>query len=124
MSYTIKPSVDQKFLQLKSMNQINMDIVRQWSADVEKKSREMNIRKFLFDVRSTHNVSILLEGYVFAYRDFLLLNLSRDVRSAILISEEDLSHNFTETTLRSAGYDVRIFTDESSAVEWLEEEKH
>lgn len=122
MNYTIELSENQKFLQVKTTGQINIDIIRQWSEDIEKKSHALDIQKFLFDVRSAQNVSTVLENYLFAYRDSMELNLPRQVRSAILICEKDRSHDFVETTFRNAGYNVRIFTDESSAVKWLEED--
>lgn len=121
MNYSIKLSENQRFLEVKTTGKINIDVIRQWSADIEKRSRAMDIRRFLFDVRSAQNVSTVLENYDFAYRDSVELNLQRNVRSAILVSETDQSHDFAETTLRNAGYNVRIFTDESSAVKWLEE---
>jgi len=121
MSYTITLSESRKFLEVKATGPITIDIVRQWSADIEKMSRAMDIRRFLFDVRTAQNVCTVLENYFFAYRNSMELNLPRDVRSAILVSERDQSHDFVETTLRNAGYNVRIFTDESSAVKWLEE---
>ena len=122
MNYTIKLSKNKKFLEVKVKGQINKDIARQWSADVAKKSRELDIRSFLFDVRSAQNVATVMEQYTFAYQDSEELNLpKKDVRSAILISETDRSHNFVETTFKNAGYDVRLFTDKLSAVKWLEE---
>lgn len=121
MNYTIKLSKNKKFLEVKVMCQINKDIARQWSADVAKKSRELDIRRFLFDVRSAQNVGTVMEQYTFAYQDSEELNLPKDVRSAILISETDRSHDFVETSFKNVGFDVRIFTDKSSAVKWLEE---
>ena len=121
MNYTIKLSENKKFLEVKVKGQINKDIARQWSADIAKKSRELDIRSFLFDVRSAQNVATVMEQYTFAYQDSEKLNLLKDVRSAILISETDRSHDFVETSFKNAGYDVRIFTDKLSAVKWLEE---
>ena len=121
MDYTIKLSKNKKFLEVKVKGQINKDIARQWSADIAKKSRELDIRSFLFDVRSAQNVATVMEQYTFAYQDSEELNLPKDVRSAILIGETDRSHDFVETSFKNAGFDVRIFTDKSSAVKWLEE---
>ena len=122
MNYTIKLSKNQKFLGVKAEGQINIDIARQWSADVEKKSRAMGIQRFLFDVRDAQNVGTVLENYIFAYQDSMKLNLPKSVRSAILVSETDRSHDFVETTFKNAGYNVKIFTDKSSAVKWLEKD--
>ena len=121
MNYTIKLSENKKYLEVEVKGQINKDIARQWSADIAKKSRELDIRSFLFDVRSAQNVATVTEQYTFAYQDSEELNLPKDVRSAILISETDRSHDFVETSFKNAGFDVRIFTDKSSAVKWLEE---
>ena len=121
MNYTIKLSKNQKFLEVKVIDKINKDIARQWSVEVAKKSRELDIRRFLFDVRSAQNVATVLDKYTFAYQDSVELNLPKDIRSAILVSETDRSHDFVETTFKNAGYDVRIFTDKLSAVKWLEE---
>lgn len=123
MDYTIELSENRMFLKVKAMSQINIDIVRQWSADIDEKSRAMNIRRFLFDVRSAHNVATILENILFAHKDSAELKLSKNVRSAILVSETDGSHNLAETALRNAGYNVRIFKDELTAVEWLEKER-
>ena len=97
------------------------DLAGQWYADLEERNRSLDIKRFLFDVRSANNVSSIIENYLFAYEGSASLDMPRDVRSAILISEEDHSHDFIEVTFRNAGYNVRIFTDESSAVKWLEE---
>ena len=119
LDYTIELSKNHKYLRVKALSPVTTDIVRRWSEDLVERSRELNIRCFLFDVRSVSNVSSVLENYFFAYEDTTALGLSRNNRAAILVSEEDRSHNFAETTLRNFGYDVRIFTDESAAIEWL-----
>jgi hypothetical protein len=121
MNYTIELSENRRILVVKATGPINIDTVRQWSEDIDTRSRATDIRRFLFDVRSAQNIGTVLENYTFAYRDSKEINLQRNVRSAILVSETDPSHEFSATTLRNAGYNVRIFTDESSAVEWLEE---
>jgi hypothetical protein len=81
----------------------------------------MNIKRFLFDVRMARNACSILENYHYAYNDPDNLHLLKDIRSAILVSKGDQSHDFVETTLRNAGINVKIFTDESAAVKFLEE---
>jgi hypothetical protein len=39
----------------------------------------------------------------------------------MLTSPNDKSHDFIETVLRNAGYDVKLFVNESEAITWLEE---
>lgn len=124
MDYTIELSDDQKFFRVKVRGRVTTDLARQWYADLEDRNRSLGVKRFLFDVRSASNVSSVIENYLFAYEDTVELDMSRDVRSAILVSEGDRSHDFVETTFRNAGYNVKIFTDESSAVKWLEENTH
>lgn len=122
MNYTIDLSEDKRFLVMKAAGDFTIDIVRQWSVEIAERGRELNIRRFLFDVRLARNACTILENYNHAYRDADDLQLLKDIRSAILTSEGDRSHDFVEITFRNAGIDVKLFTDESSAVKWLEEE--
>ena len=121
VDYTIELSENRNFFRVRVKGQVTTDLARQWNADLEERNRSLGIKRFLFDVRSASNVSSIIENYLFAYEDTVKLDMSRNVRSAILISEGDQSHDFIETAFRNAGYNVRIFNDESSAVKWLGE---
>lgn len=121
MKYTISPSDNNKFLIMKAMGDFTIEIARQWSIELSETGRKMNIKRFLFDVRMARNACSILENYNHAYKDPDNLHLLTDIRSAILVSEGDQSHNFIETTFLNAGFNIKIFTDESVAVKWLEE---
>lgn len=121
MKYTITLSENKKYLTIKVLDDFTIGVVKQWSLGAAERSRELNIKKFLFDVRVAHNACTILENYHSAYRDHAELHLPRDVCSAILISEEDRSHDVVEMAYQSAGFNVKIFTDEAAAVKWLEE---
>ncbi len=122
MNYTIELSPNQKYFIIKITGKINLETIRQWSKELEKKSRSLKINRFLFDAREAQETSSITEMYHFAYNESVELNLQRNVRSAILVDEEDKSHNFVETAMRNAGYNVKIFRDELLAVTWVEEE--
>jgi hypothetical protein len=121
MNYTIELSENRRYLLIKTTGAITMDTVRDWSSDLEKKSCKTGIRRFLFDARSSTSISSIIENYRFAHHEAETLNMQRTARSAILVSEDDQSHDFVETTLRNAGFTVKLFTHKSSAEEWLEE---
>lgn len=106
---------------MKALGDFTIDVAREWSVEISEMGRQMNIRRFLFDVRLARNACSVLENYNHGRHDPDDLHLLKDIHSAILISEGDLTHNFVETTFRNAGLNVRIFTDESVAVKWLEE---
>lgn len=84
-------------------------------------SQYRNYQKWFHDTGVSWSASLQTFRYVHAYHDPDNLYLIKDIRSAILVSEGDQSHNFIETTFQNAGLCVKIFTDESVAVKWLEE---
>lgn len=99
---------------------MSSDIGRQSGVAAAQLANERNIKNFMFDVRSAPNVQSVIDDYTFAYEEMAALGFPSGSRSALLISSDDKSHDFIETAFRNAGYLVRIFTDESLAISWLE----
>jgi len=122
MNYTIGVSESGKFIRLRVEGEISAELARKWSDEMREMGLASGIGRFLSDVRGARNVSSILENYSFAYKDAPELSLDRNARVAILASPDDRSHDFVEVTLQNAGYNVRLFRDESSAVQWLEED--
>ena len=122
MSFEVFLSDDEKQIVCRVTGPMDVDVAREFSLAIEDLNKERRVDRFLFDVRGASNVSGVLDNYTFAYRDMAELDLRRDIRSAILTSKGDRSHDFVETLLRNAGYRARIFDDEAVAVAWLEEE--
>lgn len=122
MSYTISISDSRKFLRVHVEGDVSAAAAREWSAELREASRAQGIQRLLVDVRSSRNVSTVLQNYQYAYRSSSDLELPKNVRSAILTSPDDRSHDMVETFMRNAGYNVRIFTDESAAIAWLEDD--
>ncbi len=85
-------------------------------------SRATNIKRLLTDVRGAPNISSVYQNYEYAYKDMIDLKLQRDVRSAILVDDADTTHDFLETVVRNAGYNLQVFRSESAAIAWLNEE--
>ena len=77
------------------------------------------IKCYLFDLRGAPNVENTLANYKFAYEEISDFGFPKDTRSALLTDPGDRSHEFMETVFMNAGYVVRLFTDEMSAISWL-----
>lgn len=122
MSYSIHISDNRKFLCVVVKVDVTVPLACKWSAEMQNVSQTSGIRRFLIDVRGSRNISDVLENYMFAYKHADELKLERNTRYAILVSPGDSSHDFVETVMRNCGYYVRRFVDESSAVDWLEED--
>ena len=120
MSYTITTSDNGKYLICRVSGEITVDLAREFTKELNRLSRTLNIKRFLNDVREATNALSTLQNYNFAYKDMAEMNLQRDACSAILVGPADKSHDFVGTVTQNAGYNVRIFHDEEAAIAWLD----
>ena len=81
-----------------------------------------NLNKFLYDLRNSRNKETINANYIFAKQDLKRLDPNPTNKIAMLTSPNDKSHDFIETVLRNAGYNVKLFIVEADAIVWLEEE--
>jgi hypothetical protein len=123
MNYTITTSENGKYLICRVSGEITVDIAREFTKELNRLSRSLNIKRFLNDVREAANALSTLQNYDFAYKDMAEMNLQRDACSAILVGPADRTHDFVETVTQNAGYNVRIFHDEAAAIAWLENDE-
>jgi hypothetical protein len=121
MNFTITTSPNGKYLICRVTGEITVDIARQFTKELDRLSRTLNIKRFLNDVRDASNALSTLQNYDFAYIDMAEMNLQRDACSAILVGPADKTHDFVETVTQNAGFNVRIFHDEEAAIAWLEQ---
>jgi hypothetical protein len=83
---------------------------------------ERGLRNQLIDVRGMPNVDSVQHNYDFAYIELQDFEEHLHSRVAILADPTDRTHDFVEVVSRNAGYNVKVFIDEKSAIEWLEHE--
>ncbi|MBP1682527.1 MAG: hypothetical protein H6Q27_90 [Ignavibacteriaceae bacterium] len=81
-----------------------------------------NLNKFLYDLRNSRNKETINANYIFAKQDLKRLDPNPTNKIGLLTSPNDKSHDFIETVLRNAGYNVKLFIVEEEAIIWLEEE--
>lgn len=122
MSHKIFLSEDGKYIVCEVTGLITLEVLREFASEVNSLSRATGVKRLLHDVRHAVNVMKISQNYQYAYEDMEGLELQRDVRSVILVNPADKSHDFMETVSQNAGYNVRIFQDEDTAISWLNEE--
>jgi hypothetical protein len=120
MCYTIELSENGQYIRILTREDVSIDMASRWAVESDNMGRAHGIKRFLFDVRGARNIASMADNYAFAYNDLSQLGVDKGARSAILIDRDDSSHDFVETTLRNAGVNVRLFTDEAAAIQWLE----
>ena len=119
MGYRIELPEDRNYILIRVEGEVTVDLVREWSGELTEMSQAHGIQRFLFDARKARNVSSAYKSYRFAHVDSDELNLKKSDRSAILTSPDDPTHEFVVLTFRNAGFNMRLFTDKPSAIEWL-----
>jgi hypothetical protein len=120
LNYSIEISSNGKYYRITGIVDVTVEIGREWMLDLVALSKESGIKAYLFDLRNVKNVSNLVDNYGFSYKDISKLKVDRIAPHAILVDPDDDSHNFIETTMLNAGYNARIFFDESDAIKWVE----
>lgn len=119
MKYEVSLSGDGTYVLIRVRGAMTRELGRRCGKDAVRMGAEHGLRRFLFDLRDAPNIENILSNYQFAYKDMADFGFDRQARSALLTNPSDRSHDFIETAFRNAGYDVRIFSDEESAVAWL-----
>ena len=122
MEYETSISESGGYISVKVNQPMTNDLGRRLGTDVARLANEKNIKKFLVDVRKAPNLHSVTDDYVYAYKDMDNFGFTKSMQSALLISPDDSSHDFIATVFRNAGYQVKIFTDENTAISWLEKE--
>ena len=119
MKYKISVSEDGTYISIRVLETITGEIEKEFAKFAIKEAKQRKIRKFLVDVRGTRNIANSSEQYLLGYEDMKQFDLDKHSRIAVLVDENDNSHNFIETIMFNAGYLCSIFIDEDAALEWL-----
>lgn len=121
MDYEISVAENRTYLRVDVHSPMTSELGRRCTVDVTNLGRQQNINRYLYDLRGAPNVQGMVQNYEFAYQDMADLGFPKDVWCALLTDVEDESHNAIATFFTNAGYKMRVFTDEPSAVAWLED---
>lgn len=121
MSYTIELPENKKYIICRINVPLTAEVVNDYTQKLDRMSRDMGIKRFLFDVRNSRNVLSAVDNYDYAHKDMKEMELQKDVRAAILTAPDDHSHDFFELNAQNEGYNLHIFRDADEAIAWLSE---
>ena len=99
---------------------MTVELGRECGAQAVTMGEKLQVNKYLFDLRKSPNIERVHANYEFAREDMSRFGFHKDAYSALLVHPEDHSHDFIATAFETAGYNVRLFTEEELAVRWLE----
>ena len=121
MKYEIYVSDRKTYVHVRINEAVTPELLADFIGAAAKKSSECGIDNFLFDLRSAHNETSLYKHYEIVYKDSKDLGFKLRSKHALVVSRENMAdYDFVETILVNAGYQGKIFTEELSAIEWLE----
>jgi len=119
MQYKIAFSADEGFVRITVYDLITADLERGFAKEAIAAAKQNGVLRYLVDVREVPNVASPLDQYSFAYEDMVRLGLDRSSRIAVLVGQDDHSHDFIETVFRNARHTCQLFADEDDARHWL-----
>jgi hypothetical protein len=88
--------------------------------EAHKLAAERGITRQLVDATGARNVDSAFGNYDFAYADFpAAVAINKRLSVAILVRPGDRSHDFPETAMRNAGFNVALFRERDRAIAFL-----
>lgn len=118
----IKISENSKYIVVRVNENMTRSLAEHLGIEASNLGKKKHITKYLYDLRNSRNIESINANYIFAYQEMKKIDLNPTNMVAMLTSAGDNSHNFVETVLRNAGFNVRIFNDEQEAINWLQTE--
>jgi len=116
----ISLSDDSSYIILEVTGDITRESAINSSIDAHKFGKEKGIKKYLVDCTSSRNVDSVYNNYQFAYNDMKHTEgIDTTSITVILVSPEDHSHDFVETTARNSGLNFTLFRNREKAIEFL-----
>ena len=120
MSHVINVSEDGKYIILEIAGDITTENIMNMILEAHALGEKLKISQYLVDGIRARNMSSVTDNYNFAYKNMRAtpgVNLS--ARVAMLVSQDDHSHDFIETVTQNSGFVTKLFRDRNSAIDYL-----
>jgi hypothetical protein len=120
MTHQIYLSEDSQYIILEVEGEITRENAMVFNLEAHKLGKELALNKYLVDLTNARNVESTLNNYQFTYGDMKQepgINLT--AIAALVVAEDDHSHDFFETLAKNSGLNVTLFRDKEKAIEYL-----
>lgn len=119
MHYKIGLSDDKTHIVQKMYGEITCEAAMKCAEASHALGKKLGINRFLVDATGARNIESSFDNYEFANRALNTAKIDRRAVVALLVSPDDTSHDFVETVLRNAGYNITLFRDRRQAERYL-----
>ncbi len=121
MKYDIFLSDRKTYLYILVNEAVTSELLHDFIGETAKKGNKYRIDNFLFDLRDAPNRADIHDHYVVVNNLSPKLGFKSRSKHALLLRQKDIDdYIFVRAILNITGYQSKIFTDELSAIEWLE----
>lgn len=110
-----------KYLTCRVFVPVSQEVAHGMAVALSQLAQQTGVDGRLIDVRGLPNVMSVITNYDLAYKDMDAWQIDRSTKVATLVSPGDASQQFVIDAIRNAGFNLRVFHEESPAVAWLEE---
>lgn len=110
----------QKYILVVVQTDITYDVALQFMEQAFAEASKHGIRNYLFDVRGVRNIASTENNYRLVNEDARRLGFDKTAKIGLLIDISDDSHDFIEAAANGAGFNCKMFTSESSMLEWIQ----
>ena len=102
---------------------ISWDVLAEQISRAAEKGEQWGFHRYLVDFRDSEKQLGVLEDHDVAYRRTRECGLGPiGTKHALIVKPEEFDEfRFVETAFRNAGYDLKVFTEEDAALEWIRE---
>jgi len=98
------------------------ELLSELMSRIADKAEEWGFSRHLVDLREGEKQLAVIDDYDLAYRKAREYGLKPGSIHAIIVRHEDIDEfRFVETVFLNAGYTLKIFTEEDTALDWIRE---
>ncbi|MBS4034291.1 MAG: STAS/SEC14 domain-containing protein [Ignavibacterium sp.] len=119
MKYTVSVSNDRKYIIVFIDGPMTTELALKAGKQANRLAGENKLSSMLYDLRKSRNVQNGFKNYEFGYKDVGLVGFDKSMKIALLTDQDDHSHDLIETVMVNNGYNVRIFSNQKEAIDWL-----
>jgi hypothetical protein len=121
MKYEVSIDQDRRLIRIKVWGELTFESISEMTTEVSTAAAKHGFVHFLFDMRETTENADTMDAF------FLAANpeergLTRTHKRAIVHRSTNKLYRFFETVSVNRGYNVKLFTDIDSALEWIQED--
>lgn len=109
-----------KYLVCRVDEPITFEVIQEMTSRMNKLAEETGVHRRLIDARGTSNMMSVMANYDLAYKYLDAMQLDRSTKIAALRMPRN-EEGFASIAIRNAGFNLKVFVDETEAITWLEE---